>query len=167
MACAASILFALSSLSLKPPFSSSSVQRFSVRHPVWVLAATAVLALAFASQFPKVTFDNDPENMLAPDAPVRVKHHEVKEQFALYDFVIVGIVNETNPDGVFNVETLQRVDALTAELLSLRRGDDGRVLVTRDGQDHAPALRPTLDTDVSVVPFVDALLRLAGRLKGA
>jgi hypothetical protein len=33
VACSASVLFALSSLSLKPPFSNSSVQRFSVRQP--------------------------------------------------------------------------------------------------------------------------------------
>lgn len=103
---------------------------FSIRFPRLLLLLTLIATLLFASQFPKVKFDNDPENMLPADEPVRVFHHEVKEKFALYDFVIVGIVNETDQDGIFNPETLGRIDRLTKELLSLQQSDDGLPQVT-------------------------------------
>jgi predicted RND superfamily exporter protein len=98
---------------------------FSLRRPWVVLLLTFVVTALFAVQFPKVKFDNDPENMLGKEEQVRVFHDEVKEKYALYDFVIVGVVNESNADGVFNVETLNRIDRLTDQLLHLRRNDQG------------------------------------------
>ena len=99
--------------------------RFSIRFP-WIVVLLVLAAVIFgAAQFPKVQFDNDPENMLSPDEPVRVFHNRTKEKYALYDFVIAGIVNTNNPDGVFNVETLGRIDTLTKQLLSLRQNADG------------------------------------------
>lgn len=86
---------------------------------------TAVLTFFFAAQFPNVACDTDPENTLAEDELVRVVHNQVKKRYRLYAFVIVGIVNEKHPDGVFNVETLSRIRLLTRQLLSLRRGPDG------------------------------------------
>lgn len=98
---------------------------FSLRFP-WLIILLAVLAVTSGLlQFPKVKFDNDPENMLSTNEYVRVFHNQTKKKFALYDFVIVGIVNTNNPDGVFNVETLGRIDTLTKQLLSLRQnGND-------------------------------------------
>ncbi len=98
---------------------------FSLRRPWLVLLLTLLSTMLFAVQFPKVQFDNNPENMLDKDEHVRVFHHEVKEKYALYDFVIVGIVNEDHPDGIFNVETLGRIDRLTEQLLHLRQNDQG------------------------------------------
>ena len=37
-----------------------------------------VMLVGFGSQFPKVSFDNDPENMLAEDEYIRVFHNQVK-----------------------------------------------------------------------------------------
>jgi predicted RND superfamily exporter protein len=90
------------------------------------------VTLFFGAQFPKVHFDNDPENMLSKDEFVRIFHHQTKEKFGLYDFVIVGIVNEDDPDGIFNVETLTHIDTLTHQLLSLRPGPDGLPQVATD-----------------------------------
>lgn len=104
---------------------------FSLKHPRLILLVAMLLLIFFGAQFPKVTFDNDPENMLAEDEHIRVVHNEVKDKYDLYDFVIVGIVNETHPAGVFNVRTLTRIHDLTAELLSLRKGEDGKPVVTR------------------------------------
>lgn len=115
---------------------------FSIRFPRLVLLLTLIGTLLFASQFPRVKFDNDPENMLPADEPVRVFHHEVKEKYALYDFVIVGIVNESDPDGIFNPETLGRIDHLTKELLSLQQGDNGLPqVITFDADGHRGPLR--------------------------
>jgi len=115
---------------------------FSVRHPWIIVGIVLVLTVLFARQFPKVKFDNDPENMLAEDEAIRVFHNAVKSKYSLYDFVIVGIVNERHPDGVFNVETLSRIHALTGELLSLTRGPDGRPVVTRAGTEVSLDLAP-------------------------
>lgn len=107
--------------------------RFSIRFPWLVVLLVVLLAGLFASQFPKVHFDNDPENMLAADEPVRLFHHQVKEKYALYDFVIVGISNEKNLDGIFNVETLKRIYDLTYALTRLQQGPDGLPQVTYPG----------------------------------
>jgi hypothetical protein len=106
---------------------------FSVRFPWLILVAAVAVTVFFGAQFPKVSFDNDPENMLAADEPIRVFHNKVKAQYNLFDFVIVGIVNGEHPDGIFNVETLGRIDALTRELISLRRNESGPPEVMRDG----------------------------------
>jgi predicted RND superfamily exporter protein len=81
-----------------------------------LLLAVAVLPSVWPQTFAPLhpaTIDTDPENMLARDEPVRVFHDEAKDEFNLYDLVVVGIVNETHADGVFNPETLARIDALT------------------------------------------------------
>ena len=57
--------------------------------------------------------DTDPENMLAQEEPVRVRHRESKATFDLYDQVVLGIFREGHPEGVFNPKTLARVYALT------------------------------------------------------
>jgi len=113
---------------------------FSVRFP-WVIMVLAIaMVVGFGSQFPKVHFDNDPENMLAKDEYIRVFHNKVKARYNLYDFVIVGIVNDTNPDGIFNVDTLGHIDGLTKELISLRQNADGNPEVMRNGESYSPRL---------------------------
>ena len=109
-----------------------ALTRFSIRFPWLIMLLVLGITIFFGAQFPKVHFDNDPENMLSEDEFVRVFHHETKQKFGLYDFVIVGIVNEENPDGIFNVKTLQRIDTLTRQLLSLREGKDGLPEVASD-----------------------------------
>lgn len=103
----------------------------SLKYPKLIVAVIVAIMVGFFMQFPKVQFDNDPENMLSSQEPVRIFHHEIKQAYALYDFVIVGIVNETNPAGVFNVDTLGRVHRLTQQLLNLQRNEAGLpVIVT-------------------------------------
>lgn len=101
------------------------LSNFSIRFPRLMLLVTLLIVTLFAGQFPKVHFDNDPENMLSPDEPVRLFHHQVKDTFALYDFVIVGVINEQHPDGVFNVATLQRLHKLSQQLYSLQQSPEG------------------------------------------
>jgi predicted RND superfamily exporter protein len=60
-----------------------------------------------------VSVDTDPENMLADDEPVRVFHRQMKKALGLHDMVVVGVVNDAHPDGVFNPESLKRVYELT------------------------------------------------------
>jgi len=113
------------------PMKRLGLTNFSLRFPWIVLLIVVGMTVFFGAQFPKVRFDNDPENMLAEDELVRVFHHKIKEKFSLYDFVIVGVVNETHADGIFNVETLGHIDKLTHQLLSLRVGTNGAPEVVR------------------------------------
>ncbi|MCB2262492.1 MAG: hypothetical protein LGR52_06070 [Candidatus Thiosymbion ectosymbiont of Robbea hypermnestra] len=114
---------------------------FSLRFP-WVIVLLTLIATAFGGvQFPQVRFDSDPENMLAADEPVRLFHNRNKADFDLYDMVIVGIVNTSHADGVFNVETLGRVERLTRQLLSLRQNADGLPEITVP-EPFVPDLQP-------------------------
>jgi len=61
----------------------------------------------------RIEVDTDPENMLSSDEPVRVFHDEMKERLALHDMIVVGVVNESHPAGVFNPQSLAKVQALT------------------------------------------------------
>ena len=111
---------------------------FSIRHPwITLLIILAVSGIALV-QFPKVHFDNDPENMLSEDEHVRVFHNEVKKTYDLYDFVIVGIVNTVHEDGVFNVDTLNKVDDLTQQLLSLQPNAQGLPTVLNPENPDSP-----------------------------
>lgn len=82
----------------------------------------AVLAVC-ASFFPSMVMDTDPENLLEPDEPVRVFHNEVKKRFNLSETILVGVTCETNPDGVFNPETLRNVYELARYAATLRYDD--------------------------------------------
>jgi len=100
-----------------------TLTNLSLKHPKLIVAVILAIIVGFLLQFPKVQFDNDPENMLSSQEPVRIFHHEIKQAYALYDFVIVGVVNEENPAGVFNVDTLGHLHRLTQQLLHLQRSD--------------------------------------------
>jgi predicted RND superfamily exporter protein len=113
-----------------------SITRFSVNQPklitgLMVLVAICLLALAgLPSAWPDrfgrlnpLKVDTDPENMLPKNEAVRVFHDEMKHEMALYDMVILGVVNEAHPDGVFNPESLAKIYALTEYAKTLRWPD--------------------------------------------
>lgn len=102
------------------------LSQIAIRHPYWVVgmsaAATLVLLLlallpsVFPERFPGLNglrVDTDPENMLSEENPVRVTHREEKRTFGLYDRIIVGVVNDAHPQGVYNARTLSNVHTLT------------------------------------------------------
>jgi hypothetical protein len=92
-----------------------------------------IVTLILGAMIAKVQVDTDPENMLSADEPVRLFHNQMKKEFSLHDVVVLGVVNETHPDGVFNTETLGRVHALSefAKTLSSEKHPDYKV-VSRD-----------------------------------
>lgn len=91
----------------------------SLDHPKTVLIIYALITVVLLLQFPKIAVDTDPENMLYADEPARVAHREFKGEFALHDSIVVGVVDETNPDGVFTPETLTRISQVTAEIAKI------------------------------------------------
>ena len=111
----------------------SSIVSFSTNRPKLVTVLMVVMTLILGIMMVRVEVDTDPENMLSEKEAVRIFHHEAKKNFSLNDVVVVGVVNETNPDGVFNVETLGHVHELTQFAMNLvdEKDPDKRV-VTRD-----------------------------------
>ncbi len=91
-----------------------------------VLVALATVPSLWPAAFPALNplvVDTDPENMLAADEPVRVFHNRMKAEFALNDIVVLGIVNEDHPDGVFNPDSLGRIYELTRFAATLQWPD--------------------------------------------
>jgi len=64
--------------------------------------------------------DTDPENMLSKNEAVRVFHNKMKKEFDLNDIVVVGITNNENENGVFNVQSLKNIYDLTNYAKSLQ-----------------------------------------------
>ncbi len=92
---------------------------FAVERTRWVVALI-VIAIGFSiAFFPLIEMDTDPENMLRKDEVERVFYGKTKREFKLSDTVVVGIVNEKHPDGVFNVESLKKIYGLTEFARSL------------------------------------------------
>ncbi len=114
-----------------------SITTLSTTRPRLVFVCVLLLTLGLGALIPLIQIDTDPENMLPDDQPDRVFHRSVKSDFTLYDFIVVGVVNEAHPDGVFNQETLAEAHRLTRaieqiegvvthEVLSLATVDDVR-----------------------------------------
>jgi len=92
----------------------------SIRYPRTVTVIMVAVTIILGILISRVRVDTDPENMLDAHEPVRVFHTETKKEFTLHDVVVLGIVNEKHPDGVFNVETLGHVHAITEFAKGLR-----------------------------------------------
>lgn len=116
---------------------------FSTKFPWVVILVTVAITAFFAVQLPKMKIDTDPENMLEADEPVRLFDHQVKEDFGIYDFIAVGVVNE---HGVFNKDQLDRIYKITEDITKIegvieddilapslvddiRQGDGGSIVV--------------------------------------
>ena len=100
-----------------------NLTNFSLKHYRLVTAIMIVAVLGLGSLITRIKVDTDPENMLSADEPVRLFHNLTKEQFNLNDIVVVGIVNNKNPAGVFNPASLFRIYELTEFAKTLRWRD--------------------------------------------
>lgn len=94
--------------------------RFSVDYPKTIILFVAVLVISFGIFIPKIKIDTDPENMLSDDEFVRVFHDSAKKEFDLYDFIVFGIINEQNPNGIFNVDSLNKIYEITNRIKNIK-----------------------------------------------
>jgi hypothetical protein len=111
----------------------SRLIQYPLLHPKLITAILVVFTLVLGALIVKVQVDTDPENMLSKDEAVRVFHNQMKKEFTLHDVVVLGVVNDTHPDGVFNTDTLGHVHTLTefAKTLASEKHPDRKV-VSRD-----------------------------------
>lgn len=98
--------------------------RHHVATTIGMVASTLLIAsiaalVVWRMPDPGSVVDTDPENMLPGDEPVRVFHRQMKKEFALYDMLVVGVVNDRGPDYIFNPGTLADVNALVDEAKKL------------------------------------------------
>ena len=102
-----------------------------------------------------VEVDTDPENMLEKREPARIFHKEMKSEFSLYDMIVVGILNTENPEGVFNVASLQKVYEVSQYAKTLRWIDeDGRKIGIIEGDMIAPSTLDNIESGgAGVVKF--------------
>ncbi|MBI5410886.1 MAG: MMPL family transporter [Nitrospirae bacterium] len=91
--------------------------RCCVDFPRLTIAAILLLTLVSVIQLPKMTTDTDPENMLEPDAPVRVFHEATKRAFGIHELIVVGF--EAEPD-VFTAENLAKLFRINREILNIK-----------------------------------------------
>ncbi|MDP3297290.1 MAG: MMPL family transporter [Thermodesulfovibrionia bacterium] len=95
-----------------------SLVNFSVNHPRLIVSLAVIITVAFMTQFPKITTDTNPKNMLPKTSDVRVWNDEVEKTFSLYeDMIVVGIENEK---GVLNKDTLGKIQRITDEILKIK-----------------------------------------------
>ncbi len=106
----------------------------SLNYPKTVLAIIGIVTLIFLIQFPSITIDTDPENMLNHDEQVRLDHEAMKETFDLHDMIVLGIYNET---GIFNVQTVERILAITEEIKTIEGVLDDDIMAIGEVDDIA------------------------------
>jgi hypothetical protein len=91
--------------------------KFSLDRPKTIIGLVLIVTALFALQFPRVTIDTDPENMLEMNQPDRVIYDRVKKDFGIHDLIVVGIVDDK---GIFRPESLERVARVTSQILKIR-----------------------------------------------
>ena len=96
-----------------------SVIRISTERPRLVYAVVIALVAITGALIGRIQIDTDPENMLPAAQSDRVFHNAVEKRFTYHDAIVVGIVNETHPDGIYNVESLGALHRLSNEILAL------------------------------------------------
>lgn len=98
----------------------------SCRRPGLLLTIVGLTSLVFIllvalpslwpNNFPYLSplqVDTDPENMLSADEPVRLLHNQMKKTYSLSDMVVVGVINQSHENGVFNQQSLSDIYTLS------------------------------------------------------
>ncbi|MDJ0812819.1 MAG: MMPL family transporter [Woeseiaceae bacterium] len=96
-----------------------AVIHVATERPRSVYAVILALVLITGALIARIQIDTDPENMLPADQSDRVFHNAVEKRFTFHDAIVVGVVNETHPNGIYNVETLGALHQLSNQILAL------------------------------------------------
>ena len=96
-----------------------AVIRIATERPKTVYAVVLLLVLLLGALIARIQIDTDPENMLSNTQTDRVFHNEIEGRFTLHDAIVVGIVNDSHPDGIFNVDSLRALHQLSGSILEL------------------------------------------------
>ncbi len=95
------------------------IANLATSRPKTVYLFVALLTFGLGLQIPSIAIDTDPENMLPDEQHDRVFHNETKKEFGLYDAIVVGAVNNDDPDGIYNIRSLAAMQRVTQEILKI------------------------------------------------
>ena len=95
------------------------IVNLSLERPKLIIALSVIVAILLGAMIPQIKIDTDPENMLPSDEPARIFHTQTKEKFGLHDMIVVGIVNDENPQGIYNQQTLGTIHTLSKEIKNI------------------------------------------------
>jgi len=109
---------------------ANNLIRFSVEKPKIITTIMVLMTLLSGAFITRIHVDTDPVNMLSKNEVARIFHDQATLDFALHDVIVLGIFNTQHPDGVFNPETLKKIDTLSkfAATLSDDKNPDRRVI---------------------------------------
>jgi len=93
--------------------------RLATGHPRLVYAVILAVTLVTGALISQIRIDTDPENMLPATQTDRVFHNHVEQRFALHDVIVVGVVNDEDPQGIYNAQSLAALHALSESILQL------------------------------------------------
>ena len=96
-----------------------AIIQLATGRPGLVYAIIVMLTLITGALMTRIVIDTDPENMLPAEQVDRAFHNEVERRFTLYDAIVVGIVNNDNPQGIYNAESLAALHSLSQSILEL------------------------------------------------
>jgi len=96
-----------------------AVIHIATERPRTVYAVIVLLVVIMGALMARIQIDTDPENMLPETQSDRVFHNSVEHTFTYHDAIVVGIVNESHPDGIYNVDSLTALHRLSTKILEL------------------------------------------------
>jgi len=97
----------------------NSVIHVATERPKTVYAVIVALVAITGALIGRIQIDTDPENMLPAEQADRVFHNAVEERFTYHDAIVIGVVNETHPNGIYNVASLTALHSLSHSILKL------------------------------------------------
>ncbi len=117
-----------------------AIVKFATDRPKLIFGLLVAFVVILGSQIARIQVDTDPENMLPASQPERVLHNETKEKFGLWDNIVVGVVNKSHSNGIYNEQSLSELHQLargieaiegviTPDLMSLAHVDN----ITQEG----------------------------------
>jgi len=122
---------------MQPPLTSyfaNIIVRWAIFFPKTIYGIVLILSIGLLTQLPKINIDTDPQNMLSKDNSARVFHQQIKQQFNLYDAIIVGVINQ---EGIYNPQSLKTINAISDYILTL------------DGVIHSEVMAPSFVDNIT------------------
>ena len=100
-----------------------SITNYALEHHELIISIMVLYVVGLGAFLPTLEIDTDLENLLPENAAPRIFHALTKREFALHPTITIGIINEKDPNGVFNVTSLAKIHALTEYVRALHWPD--------------------------------------------
>ena len=139
----------------------------AINHPKRSFIIAIISCLILMAFIPFIHIDTDPENMLSEDESVRVMHNQLKEKYNMHDIIVLGIINDKDPNGVFNKSSLTKVYNLTEFISGLQiKEKTGLVNNNSEGELEIHSYSGVIKEDIMAPSNIDHIEPIApGTLK--